>query len=45
MMLTIAGIASLAAVFNAIFPALTRSSGAIVTSSAVNSRFIGSPNA
>ena len=34
MMLTIAGIASLAAVFNAIFPALTRSSGAIVTSSA-----------
>ena len=34
MMLTIAGIASLAAVFNAIFPALNRSSGAIVTSSA-----------
>ena len=34
MMLTIAGIASLAAVFNAIFPAITRSSGAIVTSSA-----------
>ena len=34
MMLTIAGIASLAAVFNAVFPALSRSSGAIVTSSA-----------
>ncbi len=34
MLLTIAGIASLAAVFNAIFPALSRSSGAIVTSSA-----------
>ena len=33
-MLTIAGIAGLAAVFNAIYPALTRSSGAIVTSSA-----------
>ncbi len=34
MMLTIAGIASLVAVFNAIFPALSRSSGAIVSSSA-----------
>lgn len=34
MMLTIAGIASLVAVFNAIFPALSRSAGAIVTSSA-----------
>lgn len=33
-MLTIAGIASLVAVFNAIFPALSRSAGAIVTSSA-----------
>lgn len=34
MLLTVAGIASLAAVFNAVFPALSRSSGAIVTSSA-----------
>ena len=34
MMLTIAGVLSAAAVFNAVYPALTRSSGALVSASA-----------